>query len=324
MAAKGKYNFVVSPFFIGIVLAVSVACSLHYATLPVKPVLQGIISQDIFSGWKGTTLSVLFILFTALSIYRFNERSIMAGKNGLIVPLLYILFASSSSAYLSFSGISVASLLVVRSISFSLCPEKNDHELFLAAFLISCAAIFEPFIIYLIPCIIFFSLRAAITTARTVTLSLSGVILPYAITLSLVYLFKGELSPFISGYISGLSRVDFTYPGEGSTANVVFTVSLIVYLISASIHVLKNINRYKILKSSSFARIISVMIITGITSFLYSSTEGDMIAITAIPASFLAAEYSCSGNVKQKGRVALLIILILLVLSRISVIQYVI
>jgi len=318
MSTGSKYNFAVSPLFLGALFATTLFTdllkdgssanhfSLNILAIPVK--LE--ICQHIL-------ISVASIILTLIALYRFNEIRATAGRNGLTVPVLYLLFTSYFEGWFSTIGLSFAALLLMGSLTFSFCRDKSDNELFMSNFLISLSAIFEPLLLFFVPVVLIYTLRSSLTGVRNIVIALSGLILPFVITLSIIYVFGGEISVF-EGYISKLGTARLTFPFSGSIPEALYSVALTTYLLFAVYNILKRINRYKIIKSKSFSRLIALMAFTSFITLFYHSGEMDITPITAIPASFVAAEYSDSESSSSGGRVALLIVLILLIVAKIS------
>ncbi|GEM_PF-3854216 len=318
MSTGTKYHFAVSPLFLGALFATTLFVDLFKDGSLVNLYSLNILAIPLeLEIYQHILISIASIILTLIVLYRFNELRASAGRNGLTVPVLYLLFTSYFGGYFSTSGISVAALLVTGSLAFSFSRDKNDSELFMSNFLISLSAIFEPLLLFLVPLVLIFSLRSSLAGARNIAIALSGLILPFVITLSIIYMSGGEIS-VLEEYISELGTARLTFPFSGSVPEALYSVALTTYLFFAIYIIFKKINRYKIIKSKSFSRIIALMAFTALITLFYHSGERDITPITAIPASFIAAEYSDSDNSSSGGRAALLIVLILLTVVKIS------
>ncbi|MFA6334062.1 MAG: DUF6427 family protein [Bacteroidales bacterium] len=321
MKSVRKYQFVTSPFFLGIFLILYYISALY---IPVEnnerwiPALIGFFDFESLSRFGSVSLATIFILATAISLYIFNERNLLIGKNGILLPIIYLIFTVATPKTLYFSGVSIASLFVVWSVYYSLFTRRGDKELFIAGFLISLAALFDPHITLLIPLILFFSLRSAVVSARTVIVVLSSILIPFAFMFSFRYLFFEDAMFFGEIYLTDLKSICYPSLNLKNVADIVLTLSLFVYLCCSINYVLNNINRYKTLKCNSFSRFTSMIILTSLIVMFYPQSGEGLTQIIAIPGSVLVTEYISSTEKPTRKRIGYLLILIFLSISRIA------
>lgn len=316
-----KYNFVISPLFLGVFLILYYISALY---IPFEnnerwiPALIGFFEVDTLSGTASTVLATIFILATAVTLYFFNERNLMIGQSGLMLPVIYLIFAVTSPNTLSFSGVSVASLFVAWSLYYSLFTRDGEKELFTSGFLISIAALFDPHITLLIPLIIFFSLRSAIFSARAVIIVLGSILIPFIFMFSVRYLFFEDALFFGEIYLTDLKSITYPSLGLKNVSEIVVTLSLFIYLCFTISYVASNINRYKILKSKSFSRFIATIIFTSLIVIFYPQSGEGLTQVIAIPGSVLVSEYISQKEKPTRKRIGFLLILIFLTMSRIA------
>lgn len=313
-----RYNFAVSPFFLGVLYIIIILSDIFSgSSIADGGEIPGLFFDLPARGYLTVSFSVALLTAVVITLYRLNETRVTAGRSSLVLVLLYLLLVSSSPGYLSYPQRFFSALMVSAALYYSNCRERSEKELFLANFFISAAALTEPLTTLLIPVIFYFSLRSSSANARSVTTALTGVILPFLFSAAILYLLKGEVGIF-KNILSAIGDPHVTFPLRGKLYEIVFTMALSLYLIFSIGHILKRINRFKVIKSKYFARVTSLMVIMAFVSIFCSSESNDATVITAIPASFAAAEYSASDNSSPGGRVLLLVVLILLTLVKIS------
>ncbi|MCK9304725.1 MAG: DUF6427 family protein [Bacteroidales bacterium] len=318
MSKSSGYNFVVSPLFLGILCLITVISDFISGGFIADNGETGAVFLKLpLNGYSTVILSLIAIISLLVLLYRFNEIKASAGKSSLTVILLCLLLISSGEGYLSFPERYISALMVAGALYYSVCKERNQSELFLANFFISAAALAQPLVLFLIPVILYFSLRSSVTNARNIVIALIGIILPFVITLSILFLFRVETDLY-SVFISVVEKAELSFPFRGGLPEAVSGIALFLYILFSIYHILKRINRFKVIKSKYFARIITLLAVSAAVSLLYSSDETDIRAITAIPASLAAAEYSASDNSSPGKRVLLLVLLILYALLKIS------
>ncbi|OFY39690.1 MAG: hypothetical protein A2X18_09780 [Bacteroidetes bacterium GWF2_40_14] len=321
MKRKRRYEFVTSPLFLGLFLVLYFVSALY---LPVEnserwiPALIGFVDLESLPPDLSITLGTIFIILTSISLYVFNERNLMIGQRGILFPIVYLIFSITTPKSIFFSGVSVASLFVVWSLYYTMFSKKGDMELFISGFLISIAALFDPHVTLLFPLIIFFALRSAVVTPRAVAIVAGSLVIPFAFMLSFRYLFFQDALFFIEIFISDLTSIDYPSLRLMSVSDIIVTLSLFLYLMFAVSYALNNMNRYKILKSHSFSRFISLLLLCVLIVLFYPQSGEGLTQIIAIPVSVLVLEYVSSPEKPSKKKVGFLLVLIFLVINRIS------
>ncbi len=316
-----KYIFVTSPVFLGIFLMLLYISALY---IPVEnnerwiPALIGFLDFESISKSVSIIIASVFLISTAISLFIFNERNLMIGHRGIMLPVIYLIFAVASPKTLYFSGISVASLFVVWSLYYSLFSRKGDKEMFIAGFLIAVAALFDPHVTLLMPLIIFYSLRSSVLTARGVAVMIGSVMVPFIFMFSFRYLFFDDALFFGEIYLTDLKDICYPRIGLKNVADIVLALTTSIYLVFAISNSLSNINRYKILKSNSFSRFISWIVFSALIMVFYPKSGEAFIQILAIPGSVLVAEYITQTEKPTRKRVGFLLVLIFLSISRIA------
>ncbi len=321
MKRKRKYDFVTSPIFLGLFLVLYFVSATF---LPVEnserwiPALIGFVDLESITPTLSITLATVFIILTSISLYIFNERNLMIGQRGILFPIVYLIFSITTPKSIFFSGVSVASLFVVWSLYYTIFSKKGDMELFVSGFLISLAALFDPHVTLLFPLIVFFALRSAVVTPRAVAIVAGSLIIPFAFMLSFRYLFFQDALFFVEIFVSDLASIDYPSLSLMSVSDIIVTLSLFLYLMFAVSYALNNMNRYKILKSHSFSRFISLLLFCVLIVLFYPQSGEGLTQIIAIPVSVLVLEYVSSSEKPSKKKVGFLLVLIFLVINRIS------
>jgi len=321
MLYNRKYNFVISlPFLVLMLVFMSVTAW----DMPVGnfqrwiPILAGFVDIEDIPLLQSHLLSTLCLFLSSLSLYAFNERFIMAGRISLILPLVYLILAFSSSHSMIFSGTSVASLIVIWSFYSSMNVKKEDQSIFVSVFLATSAALFEPLALYLVPVAIFFSMRDVTVSMRTIVLTLLAVLIPFVFICSLRFIFFDDALIFAEEYFSHL-RVEFILePNVKSVSNIMYIIALIALILASVKDIFRRINSFKIVKSASFVRFITMIFFLAGTILLYPGSGSWVMQIIAIPAAVLIVESTGEHENSHKKRLGLLIVTIFMIVSRIA------
>ncbi len=316
-----KYLFITSPILLGVIMVLFYISALY---LPYEnserwiPALIGIVDFDSISKQLSVILATIFLLLSTISLYSFNVQNMMIGRSFFLLPIIYLIFSLSTPSTLYFSGVSVASLFVIWSVYYSIFSKRGDKDLFISGFLISVAALFDPHIILLIPLIIFYSLRSSVVSLRTITIVIASIIIPFAFMFSFRYLFFQDAIFFGEIYLTDLSAIKYPSISLRNIAEIILALFFVIYISLAILNAVRNINRYKILKSNSFSRFISMLIFTGLIILLYPESGEGLIQIFSIPASVIVVEYISATEKPARKRAGYLLILIFLAMSRIA------
>jgi hypothetical protein len=316
------YRFVISPFFLGSFLILYYISALF---IPIEsdirsiPAFLGYWNPGVLPEYVSVFLELLFLVLTAISIFLFDKRNLLIGRSIVLLPLIYLIFAVSSPNSVFFSGSTVTTLLVLWSVYYSIFTRKGDKELFLSGFLISFAALFDTYAIFLIPLIVFFSLRSILVTLRSVIILATAVIIPFALIFSLEYFIFGDSMFLLRVYIKDLSYFSFLDLNIKSVANFFKIIALFIFLFLAVKYSLANITKYKTLKSNSFVRLISLLVVNFLIALMYPLSVDCFTQINAFPVSILVLEYVSTKEKPTMKRVGYLIVLIFIAMSRIAV-----
>jgi len=316
-----RYNFAVSlPYLILLLFfVVFTALKLPYDNFERWiPLSAGFIEPEDIPALYSHLLSALFLIISAVSLYIFNERYLMTGKEGLTLPLTYLVLAFSSYQTSLFSGGSIATVLIMWSIHASLKIRNDEQYSFLAVFLATIASLFEPLMIYIIPLVVFFSIKETGISMRRLVLILLAFLIPVVIIFSLRFIFFNDAHIFAEEYIYHLKIGSITEPNIRSVSYLFFTIFLILLLILSLRDIFNRINRFKIIQSASFVRLIVLMFFLSGIIILYPDSSGRIMQIFSFPASVLIVESTGKNENSHKQRLYFFLVTIFLILGRIA------
>jgi len=320
MQYNRKYSFAISiPYLILLFAFMSATAWI----LPAQnihrwiPVLAGFVDIEDIPLLDSHIIAAVFLIITAVSLYAFNERYIMAGRVSLTLPLVFLILALSSPLSLIFSGTSVATLFLMWSLYTTLTLKKNDQNSFLSVFLATSAALFEPLAVFLIPIAMFFSIREIAVSLRKIVLILLAFLIPFLFVISLRFIFFDDAVIFAEEYLRHLKAGAVLEPNIRSVSNILFLVEFIVLLIASIKTVYRRINGFKIVKSASFVRFTTMIVFLAVLVILYPESSSWLMQIVSVPAAVLIVESTGENEDSHKRKLSFFLVTIFMVLSRV-------
>jgi len=316
-----KYRFVMSLPFLGLLLIFMYVTAWH---LPADnydrwiPIIAGFMNIGDIPVLQSHLLATFFLIITSFSLYTFNEKYIMAGRLSLFLPIIYLILALTSQKSLLFSGVSVATLLIIWAVYCSLNTKKEDQCIFISVFLAASAALFEPLALYLLPVVLFFSMRNIVVTFRTIVLASLALFIPFIFIFALRFLFFDDAVIFGQEYFDRLRFGNIFSPQIKSVSDIFFIITLFFLIIATIKDVMKRINSFKIIKSASFVRFISMIFLMSLTLLLYPDSGSWVMQVISIPAAVLIVESTGEIENSHNKRLGFLIVTIFMVVSRVS------
>lgn len=326
MSRDNRYSFAFSPLFAGIYSAILLITAVIMAlnsenneqVIRGVPVLFSFLETDHLSVSTSILLSLLFLLLTSTSLYLHNVRIYSTGKSSLSLVFIYLILVFSSRDSIYFSGSTIASLLFVWSLYYSMLSAKGDSELFLSGFFISAASLFDFHIVAALPFIMYYSLVSTSFAIRGLVLYLVSVAIPLLFALSLRYLIFNDLDIFIDLFWRDIVSFASPFLKLESVADILLLVFAIFIIYRAVSKIFSRINRYKIVKSIGLTRSLSMLILLSALLVLYRDIQGNFMPLLAIPASMIVNEYLSIEDLSKNRKVEFFIFLILIAITRVS------
>ncbi|MDD4057426.1 MAG: DUF6427 family protein [Bacteroidales bacterium] len=259
-----------------------------------------------------------FLLLNSFSLYVIGLKSLYTGRNKFLIPLIYLLFVLVSPSSLYFSGTSVASLLLLWSLYFSITSKQSNLHFFISGFLASNAILFEPSLTLLVFLIMAFAFSSRGLSARSLVMMLSSILIPFLFTLSIRYLLFEDATLFAELFYEKITSVSPFQIGLQSFADLVLYIALFVVLLSAVWHIAEQRGRYKIEKSRTMTRFVLMLIVLLLIIVLFPNKMTAYAPIIAIPAAVLMNEYLLNYDKSNKHKIQWIILLTLMLVARIS------
>ncbi|MEA5005400.1 MAG: hypothetical protein VB022_03205 [Rikenellaceae bacterium] len=321
MQYNRKYNFSISiPYLILLFVFMSTTAWI----LPVEnihrwvPLMAGFVDIEDIPLLDSHIIAALFLIISSVSLYAFNERYIMTGRVSVTLPLVFLTLALSSPFSLIFSGTSVATLFLLWSLYYTLNQKKNDQNSFLSVFLATTSALFEPLSVFMIPAIMFFSLRDTTVSLRKIVLIILALIIPFIFIISLRFIFFDDALIFAEEYLTHLKFGAVLEPNVRSVSNILFLIVFIVLLLVSIMDIYRRINSFKIVKSASFVRFTTMIVFLAVLVILYPDSSGWLMQIVSVPAAVLIVESTGENEDSHKRKLSFLLMTIFMVLGRIA------
>lgn len=268
--------------------------------------LIGSIFSDLpyLSDLVSILLALIMVTLTSLSIY-LTANKIMLDKGSLvIVPISYAFLISFSPYSIYFNEFHIVAFLVTWAIFHVIkfrMDERNLEPLFLSIFFISVASMLWTPIIWLIVMLFLINIFTDINKLRYILIVASGIIAPYIVLNSLIYLF-GDINDVIAIWDSFKEAITNNYHfGIKSSVEcmIYLGVTILISLIGI-VRISQNITRFKIITERAYIRIILVFIATLVLAIIYSDNiPNGTEVILYVPATFILIEL-LSSNIKQR------------------------
>ncbi|MCK9627910.1 MAG: hypothetical protein M0R37_04890 [Bacteroidales bacterium] len=320
MQHNRKYDFAISIPYLILLLAFMSATAWILPAENINrwiPVMAGFVDIEDIPLFDSHIIASLFLIATSVSLYAFNERYIMTGRVSLTLPLVFLILALSSPFSLIFSGTSVATLFLLWSFYTTLTLKKNDQNSFLSVFLATSSALFEPLAVYIIPVVMFFSIRETTVSLRKIVLTVLAFLIPFIFIISLRFIFFDDALIFAEEYLGHLKFGTVLEPNIRSVSNILFLIGFIILLLASFRDIYKRINSFKIVKSASFVRFTTMIVFLAALVVLYPESSGWIMQIVSVPAAVLIVESTGESEDSHKRKRSFLLVTIFIVLSRV-------
>jgi hypothetical protein len=317
-----KYQFVVSPFFLGFIVLSLIVSALYIHVGAVKdqwiPAIISFVEIDSVSGNFSNMLALVFLSLSALSLYILNEKVMTIGSKGAVLPMMYLVFTLISPQAVYFSGASVAAFLIIWSVYYSIHSKNGEKEFFLAGFFIASAAIFEPVVSLMIPFVILFSFSGRSFTLRGLVTIIISVLIPFFFLLSLRYIFFQDALDFAEIFVDDIVKIESISLIQKKIADYAVLSVILLLSVLSLFSVLRYVNRYKIIKSMALNRFFAILISGSVILLLYPSIRDYFAPVIAVPVSVIITDALCEQDKNTGKRVIFLIMIIFILISRIA------
>ena len=267
-------------------------------------------------------LSVVFLILTAVSIYSFNMMY-TTGINYLL-PVLYIFLALYNQRAIFFSPLHIVALLLIWSLAFSAKYRdavQNLSDNYLSFFLFGTASLFFPPLVWIFPLITLVNYRASEEKFKYVFTSLLGLFTPLVMVSAICYIFGGKelLSSLGASFWSSMSTLG-RYGLDFTTVEIVALLVIITFALISTFHVLRNLNRYKIIHSNTSIRIIFFAILITLVFAVFITDNHDPYGVVLfVPVSLILFEYLSSPKNNKGAMIFYFMVSGLAIISRIIV-----
>mgnify|MGYP004442621221 CR=1 FL=1 len=223
--------------------------------------------------WWQILASVVSVLVVAYSVYRFTN--LYASGFNHAIPFIFVILAFSLPDIITFSKESIAPILfilsVYYSVKFSYKSYQNDLA-FIVTFFLTCSAILFPPLVWCSVIFLISNYVRAEKRLKYVVMSLCGIIVPVLLYFGATYIFFGFESvrdTAVAMYDKMISISGFN--GEIIAATLFKLFVLSVMAIASIIVILRNLNTFNISRHRAMIRGIVYLIFLIADMVLFSS-----------------------------------------------------
>lgn len=247
-------------------------------------------------------LGTVTMALTAASLLVLQNR-FTSGFN-FSLPLIYLTLCLTNPANIYLTPAHFASLLTLWSLYYLALfrIERPDlSRIFTSTMLLLCAALFFPPLLWLAPVMFVYGLGVTCNKAKYLICFALGIILPLSALFCIDFIINTteELKilhkEFRSALIpAGDRNLVFTAPELCRTAIILLTI------IIAFLHVMKNLSLYKIAKSRLYSLMMLLLPSITLIIILFMKSNHDTVVMPIyIPASILVFEYFTESSTKN-------------------------
>ncbi len=316
-----RYNFTSSPLFLGTFFLFLISVTQYSRISSLNDIwitsLMPFTQKFAQSEWIcKIILGVLYFSIVFL-LHKINSKILTIGKEKLLLPLVYLIFAFASSTSMKLSGTLPSAIFIFLSIYCTILAHKDEKCIFLAGFFIALAILSDPRFVFLFPLPIIFIFSGRGLSFREFIILFLSLLLPLVVTASTFQLVTGNLYELTQLFIK---RLEFSQGSliikDSPVGYAILFVCIILAVISLT-NVLSGINRVKILKAMALYRFIALLFGLLITYLIYPSLSESFAPVIALPMSILVSEAISSREASSSGRVLFFVFLILLTIKKI-------
>lgn len=266
-----------------------------------QPILRAIPwLQVLYTGTIDLVLTLLLAILNGIYLSNILFKYAMIQQRSHLPTLFYVLLVMPSlfkASGLFYFMLSATVLLIIIDLLFQ--EQKNDklnYRYFDAVLLLSVASFFNASLILVLPFIIAINLRLRAPRIKEMLLILLGLLTPYFILFSTLFLAGIELKAFISHY-SPLYTISSQFDLDKNLLVLMGVIAFNIFV--SSIFSLGVFTKVKVITRKLYGLFLFLFVLTIALALVVSSVSIEAMFLTAVPASFIMALYyqNCRPNI---------------------------
>jgi hypothetical protein len=249
---------------------------------------------DPLSGFPilAVILSFVLMVIMAIVMIRFNTAVFFIPRRTYFPALFFILYYTVFPGEMILNPALPAALLIMMGIWRMMDAYRVNgmaFNFFDAAILISSAGMFYAGALWFVLLVLTGALILRSPDFREITITVAGAVLPWIILYAIWYLTGGSMSDLTE--IIRHNLFDKMPPVSWSRAQIILFIVIAIGFLPALLSLFREMPTHKIKSRKTFELLLWMMVICAAAYALAPSVSVEMNAITAIPVSFIMANY---------------------------------
>jgi len=275
---------------------------------------------DLFQGLP--VLSVIFSLimtvFLVIMMVRFNTSVFFINRRTYLPAFIYILIFSVFPGQMVLNPALPAAILIVAGLWRMVEAYRHDgiaYNFFDAAMLISAGGLFYAGAVWFILLALIGTLLLRSADIREITLAVAGALLPWILFYAVWFLAgkdPGELTEVIFGNLFGKA------PSAVWSRTVIILLAVVILnFLPGIITLIPEMSSKKVKSRKTFSMLVWMLAISITVYLVLPSVSVEMIAIGAVPAAYITANWFSFTKRTKSAEILLWAMIVMLVISRI-------
>jgi len=262
-------------------------------------------------------LSFAMMAITIFVMIRFNTTVFFIPKRTYFPALFFILYFSAFPGVMILNPAMPAALLIMVGIWRMMAAYRMNgmaFNFFDAALIISCAGMFYAGALWFVLLVLAGALILRTPDFREITVTVAGALLPWIILYTVWYLTGSSLSDLTE--IIRHNLFDRMPSVTLSRAMIVLLIVIAAGFIPALFSLVREMPTLKIKSRKTFELLLWMTVICAVVYALTPAVSVEIIAITAIPVSFVMSNYCTFTRRRVIAEVILWLIVVMIVVAR--------
>ena len=262
-------------------------------------------------------LSFVLMLIMVIVMIRFNTTVFFIPRRTYFPALFFILYYSAFPDEMILNPAVPAALLIMLGIWRMMAAYRMNgmaFSFFDAALLISSAGMFYAGAIWFVLLVLTGALILRAPDFREITITVAGALLPWIILYAIWYLTGGSMSDLTE--IIRHNLFDKIPPASWSRALIILLIVIAVGFLPALFSLFREMPTLKIKSRKTFELLLWMTVICAVAYAVTPSVSVEIIAITAIPVSFIMADYCAFTRRLVITEILLWLMIVMIVVAR--------
>jgi len=262
-------------------------------------------------------LSSVMMVITVIVMIRFNTTVFFIPKRTYFPALFFILYFSAFPEGMILNPAMPAALLIMVGIWRMMAAYRMNgmaFNFFDAALIISSAGMFYAGALWFVLLVITGALILRAPDFREIIITIAGALLPWIILYAVWYLTGGSMSDLTE--IIRHNLFDRMPSVTLSRALIVLLIVIAVGFLPALLSLIREMLKLKIRSRKTFELLLWMTVICAVAYAITPSVSVEIIAITAIPVSFIMANYCAFTRRPLIPEILLWLMVVMIVVAR--------